>query len=261
MRTAKDKKRETACERVKICALSAGELFAAFSTVYFMINGSVDRFLLALVTVLLVICPLIFERIFNCYLSPILFVLAVIYSVCPLLGHSYNLYYIIPWWDKMLHFTGGVVFAVVGYFLCGKMLHQPVNSKLPYIAFAICFSVTVAAFWEFFEFGADMLVGTDMQSDRFVRVLHSYFLGDSYGVIGSIDEIESVVINGAEMEGYIDIGLIDTMGDMIIETLGAVIASGVYILDRGRHPFIYSAESMATNDKEEVVICPMTAKE
>lgn len=38
------------------------------------------------------------------------------------------------------------------------------------------------------------------------------------------------------LEGYIDIGLIDTMGDMMLETAGAVVCAVVFALDRGRHP-------------------------
>lgn len=75
-----------------------------------------------------------------------------------------------------------------------------------------------------------------MQRDTLVSAIHSYDLGSATGVIGSIDSIESVVVNGVPLEGYIDIGLIDTMGDMMIETFGAVVYAVVFALDKGRHP-------------------------
>lgn len=61
-------------------------------------------------------------------------------------------------------------------------------------------------------------------------------------MIGSIDQIDSVIVNGEPLEGYIDIGLIDTMGDMMIETVGAAAYAVVFALDKGRHPaFIHAA--------------------
>lgn len=100
----------------------------------------------------------------------------------------------------------------------------------------VLFSISVSALWEFYEYGMDRWFGTDMQRDTLVTAIHSYDLGDAAGVIGSIDQIDSVIVNGVALEGYIDIGLIDTMGDMMIETAGAVVYAVVFVLDRGRHP-------------------------
>lgn len=104
------------------------------------------------------------------------------------------------------------------------------------ILFAVLFSISVSALWEFYEYGMDRWFGTDMQRDTLVTAIRSYDLGDAVGVIGSIDQIDSVIVNGVALEGYIDIGLIDTMGDMMIETAGAVVYAAVFALDRGRHP-------------------------
>ena len=82
----------------------------------------------------------------------------------------------------------------------------------------------------------DRLFGMDMQRDTIVTSLHSYDLGGAAGVIGSIESINSVTVNGQALEGYLDIGLIDTMGDMMIETVGAVAYAVAYALDKGRHP-------------------------
>ena len=49
-----------------------------------------------------------------------------------------------------------------------------------------------------------------MQRDTLVTAIRSYDLGDAVGVIGSIDQIDSVIVNGVALEGYIDIGLIDS---------------------------------------------------
>ena len=80
----------------------------------------------------------------------------------------------------------------------------------------------------------------DMQDDTVIHGLTSYLLGDSLGVTGSIPNIQSVSVNGLllPVDGYIDIGLIDTMLDMLLETVGAIAACVIILLDKGRHPMI-----------------------
>lgn len=48
--------------------------------------------------------------------------------------------------------------------------------------------------------------------------INSYLLGSEKGVAGSISDIQSVIVNGEELSinGYLDIGLIDTMHDMLV---------------------------------------------
>ena len=60
-------------------------------------------------------------------------------------------------------------------------------------------------------------------------------LDEGVGVAGSIKDIEEVMINGKALpvKGYIDIGLIDSMLDMLLETLGAVAVAIIYIFRRG----------------------------
>ena len=81
-------------------------------------------------------------------------------------------------------------------------------------------TITVSALWEFAEYGSDMLLGTDSQNDTCINGIHSYFLGKTAGQLGS------------------DIGLIDTMGDMLIETLGASLGCGLLAADQGKHPTV-----------------------
>ena len=99
-------------------------------------------------------------------------------------------------------------------------------------------TITVSALWEFAEYGSDMLLGTDSQNDTYINGIHSYFLGKTAGQLGSIDGISQVVVNGMELPGYVDIGLIDTMGDMLIETLGASLGCGLLAADQGKHPTV-----------------------
>ena len=112
--------------------------------------------------------------------------------------------------------------------------------------FALCFSVAIAVLWEFCEFGADTFLGMDMQDDTVIHGLTSYLLGDSLGMTGSIPNIQSVSVNGLllPVDGYIDIGLIDTMLDMLLETMGAIAACVIILLDKDRHPIIQDHKTL-----------------
>ena len=102
----------------------------------------------------------------------------------------------------------------------------------------MCFSIAIAVLWECCEFGADTFLGMDMQDDTVIHSLTSYLLGESPGVTGSIENIQSVTVNGIVLPGYIDIGLIDSMLDMLLETLGSIVTCLALLLDKGKHPLI-----------------------
>lgn len=199
-----------------------------------------NRLLLALVTIPLILAPAMLERICKCKMWTPLYLFCVLYSIGPMLGHTLNFYSLIPHWDKILHVTGGVVFAVIGIFLFQLMVGKNSKKVLAAAVFALCFSMALSMLWEFYEFGCDTLLGMDTQADSVVTSITSHYFSDVMGDVGTIGPIESVVINGQTMDwgGYLDIGLHDTMMDMLLETLGAAAVAIVYLADRGKHPLI-----------------------
>lgn len=217
---------------VIICELftliTIGELISAGDTT--------NRLLLACFTVLLVLAPLAMELIFRCRLSLPVYIFTVLYALGPMLGHCYNWYYTVPGWDKLLHTSGGVVFALMGMYLF-DFINKGESSALLRALFALCFSVALSVIWEFVEYAADVFLSMDMQQDTLVNVINSYLLGPATGVTGSVSDIGSVVVNGVEISsgGYIDIGLHDTMQDMLVETLGALAVSVAHLIDGGKH--------------------------
>ena len=77
-----------------------------------------------------------------------------------------------------------------------------------------------------FEFwDADMLFGKDMQKDTVVKVIHSGLISGKPNVIMHIRDITSTVVNGENLgvNGYLDIGLIDTMKDLLVNFAGAIV--------------------------------------
>ena len=231
-------------KRTRIGVWAAGELFAIYSVIRFGAAREWERALLAAVTLLLLCAPFILEKLAHGRLSLPFFLFGLFYAIGSMLGHSYKLYYLLPGWDKMLHICGGVAFAAVGYYLPQWAGVHGKNNRLVSVVFAVCFSMAVAMLWEFVEYGADRLFDMDMQNDTVVYSITSYKLGNELGVLGRIPSIESVVINGSQLplNGYLDIGLIDTMTDRLLETLGTVITVVILGIDNGRHPLISRAK-------------------
>ena len=131
------------------------------------------------------------------------------------------------------------MFAIAGaYFF--ELLIKSKSNHLATAIFALCFSMALAVVWEFIEFGADQFLGMDMQDDMVITSLCSHLLDEGLGMTGRIDDIHTVIVNGAQLpvNGYIDIGLHDTMLDMMLESLGALITCVLVFLDKGKHPLI-----------------------
>ena len=83
----------------------------------------------------------------------------------------------------------------------------------------------IAAVWEITEFTIDRVLGKDMQKDTVIKEITSELLTDNRERL-KVNEINSVIVNGRdfvkEYGGYIDIGLYDTMEDMIFAMLGTI---------------------------------------
>lgn len=227
-------------KRIRIILLCALEVFTIFTVILLFIFKGYTRLPLAIGTLFLLFAPMLIERLFKCKLVLPLYIYTLFYAIGPMLGQTYNLYYLTYWWDKFLHISGGVLFAAFGVYICKKLLKSHHNHLIITAIFALCFSMAISVAWEFVEFSADMLLNTDMQDDSIVYEINSYSFGKAIGEVGRLDNVHSVTINGKPLpfEGYLDIGLIDTMADMLLETLGAVVFVLIYIFDKGKHSLI-----------------------
>lgn len=228
---------------VRLASIGLCELFTLITLGELISCGATaSRLLMAGLTLVLVLLPSVMERLCHCRLSLPVYIFTILYALGPMLGHCYDLYYTLPGWDKLLHTSGGVVFALMGLCLY-DLMNRGEASVLLRALFALCFSVALSVIWEFVEYAADVFFNTDMQQDTLVHIINSYLLEDQVGVVGSIGDIASVVVDGVRLsvEGYIDIGLHDTMQDMLVETLGALAVSAGHLLDSGRHRVITPA--------------------
>lgn len=230
-------------------------LFVLGTFIYSMIEKQWDNWSVCLASLFLVSLPFLMSKIFRFEMHDAFFVFAELYALGPILGFTYKFYYQIAWWDDLLHFSGGVAFAVFGaYFAKFLNKKQPLTILMRAI-FALCFSVMISVAWEVVEFSFDSWFGTDMQKDTVVSFINSYLLGVTPDQIGSIEKVSSLFINGVEIPlgGYLDIGLIDTMTDLIVEGLGALIVSAVLIIDRDKHMIMQpvSSEKQRQDKKDD----------
>ena len=162
------------------------------------------------------------------------------------LGEIEDFYRIFPFWDMMLHAMNGFIFAAVGFCLVDifhrtdRLGHTLSPFFLSLVAF--CFAMTIGVLWEFFEYGADSILHTDMQKDYFVRNLHTVSLPNGTGAkVTHFTDITRVTVENAagecvEMEGYLDVGLRDTMKDLMMNFAGAALFSVIgffYVTRRG----------------------------
>lgn len=226
---------------IKLGGTVVCEIFTVITIITLITGSEPDRMALAFGTLLLVLLPLLLEKLFHCRICLPVYIFALAYAIGPMLGHCWKLYYTVPVWDKLLHICGGVMFAILGAYFFDLLVKEKVHPAARTI-FALCFSIAIAVLWEFCEFGADRFLGMDMQDDMLVTHLTSYLLGEGVGVTGSIENIQSVVVNGITLPGYIDIGLTDSMLDMMLESLGALVTCLLILLDNGKHPLIQNRQ-------------------
>ena len=208
---------------------------------------------LCILTLFLLMIPSIVDKKLNIKLPTVLETIILVFIfAAEILGEIQNFYGIFKQWDTMLHTINGFIMAAIGFSLI-DILNQSekFSIKLSPVFVAFCFSMTVGVMWEFFEYGMDTFTKTDMQKDRIVSTVSSVSLNENKEnkpvVIKHIKE--STIkgeINGKETEiviqnGALDIGLIDTMKDLIVNCIGAVVFSTLgylYIKQRGDGKFI-----------------------
>ncbi len=166
-----------------------------------------------------------------------------------ILGELNSFYVRIPHWDTMLHTLNGFLCAAVGFALV-DLLNRDEHFSLKlapgYIALvAFCFSMTIGVTWEFFEYSMDRFFGYDMQKDTVVRTISSVSLDKTRSNhvvhISDIDDVIIVHSDGSkenlDLGGYLDIGRNDTMKDLYVNFIGAVVFSlfgYVYVKEKGK---------------------------
>ncbi len=210
--------------------------------------GNYDHILLCILTLTLISMPSILERVLKIQLPTTMEVIILCFVfAAEIMGEIGNCYTRIQGWDTILHIINGFLCAAVGFALI-DMLNRSKHTSLKlspiYLAVsAFCFSMTVGVLWEFFEFAADQIFLFDMQKDFVVTSFSSARLGTLYGTeLVTVQDISKTTITLADgqiicFDGYLDIGIIDTMKDLFVNFIGAIFFSVIgffYVKHQGR---------------------------
>lgn len=210
-----------------------------------ILRGEYESAFICLLVLILFILPFFIQQNFGIQLPTTLEIIILLFIfAAEILGELEGYFITYPNWDTMLHTTTGFLCAATGFALI-DILNR--NSRIKfqlspiYVALAaFCFSMTVGVLWEFFEFGMDRLFHLDMQKDTVVQSITSVMLDPTNSNTPiTIDGIHSVAVNGNDLgfDGYLDIGLYDTMEDLFVNFIGAVTFSVIgyfYIKHRGK---------------------------
>lgn len=217
--------------------------------------GNYHNVFICFLTLMLFNIPMIVDRKFNITLPNAMEMIIILFIfAAEILGEIQSFYTRFKFWDIILHSINGFLMSAIGFTMIDVLNNHPrvhMNMSPFFVAFvSFCFSMTIGVVWEFFEFSMDYFFLTDMQKDAFVNTISSVAINPS-GLNDPviIRDISSVVINGVKdgvpgayeyTAGYLDIGIIDTMKDLVVNCVGAVIFSAIgffYIKNRGKSKF------------------------
>lgn len=237
-----------------------------------ILRGEYESAFICLLVLILFILPFFIQQNFGIQLPTTLEIIILLFIfAAEILGELEGYFITYPNWDTMLHTTTGFLCAATGFALI-DILNR--NSLIKfhlspiYVALAaFCFSMTVGVLWEFFEFGMDRLFHLDMQKDTVVQSITSVMLDPTNSNTPiTIDGIHSVAVNGNDLgfDGYLDIGLYDTMEDLFVNFIGAVTFSVIgyfYIKHRGKGKLARAFIPTLSEQEEQDPAAPDSSQE
>ena len=230
---------------LRLCVL--GVMAARF------LRGDFESVFLCGLTLVLFLLPTIFERALMIDLPNTLEIIIMLFIfAAEILGEISAFYTTFKHWDTILHTLNGFLCAAIGFALV-DMLNRTEKFSLSLSPVfmsivAFCFSMTIGVLWEFFECTMDQLLFLDMQKDTVLHTISSVMLDPSGGnarvVIRDIVDTVVITADGQEISlglgGYLDVGILDTMKDLFVNFIGAVVFSIIgyfYVKSRGKGKF------------------------
>lgn len=212
-------------------------------------QGLWESFLCCLLALVLFLAPPFVEKALHIKLPTVLEVTVLVFIFCAEILGEIECYYIkYTFWDTMLHTVNGFLFAAFGFCLV-DLLNENKRWKFELspsfqAVVAFCFSMTIGVLWEFFEFSMDHLLMLDMQKDTILTAFQSVTLDPTAQNIPiAVHDIVRTTIESADgstqvIAGYLDVGLTDTIKDLFVNFLGAIVFSvigWIYVKRRGRN--------------------------
>ena len=228
-------------------------LLLRFSVILVMIaqffNRNFENVFLCLLTLILFLLPTVLEKKLQVDLPNVLEIIILLFIyAAEILGEIRAFYTTFQGWDTMLHTLNGFLCAAIGFCLVDlfdrserfSLTLSPVFMAIV----AFCFSMTIGVLWEFFECGVDYFLLLDMQKDTVINSISTVMLdpggGNKTVVVKGITDVILVTGEGEiplGLGGYLDVGLLDTMKDLVVNFIGAAVFSLIgyfYVKGRGK---------------------------
>lgn len=202
-----------------------------------ILRGDIESAFVCVLVLVIYLLPQFVENRLNIDIPTTLEVVIFVFVfAAEILGELQSYFIKYSNWDTILHTSSGFLCAAVGFSLV-DLLNRSDNAKVQlspgYLAItAFCFSMTIGILWEFIEFSADRLFLLDMQKDTIVNRISSVSLDPTNSNISiTVKGIKDVILvtdSGEQalgLGGFLDIGLYDTMEDLFVNFVGAVVFS------------------------------------
>lgn len=218
-----------------------------------LLHGDISNAFLCLLSLILLFMPIFIQNKLEITLPNTLEIIIYLFIFsAEILGEINNFYGRIPYWDTLLHTLNGFLATAVGFSLIDLLNNNSKKFNLSpvYLCLvAFCFSMTIGVLWEFFEYGADKFFLLDMQKDEIVTTISTVTLDPKQNnntiIIKDIDKTILYNQEGQEIgtinNGYLDIGINDTMKDLFVNFIGAVVFcffGYFYLQHNKKHKFI-----------------------
>ena len=108
--------------------------------------------------------------------------------------------------------------------------------------------MTIGVLWEFYEYAGDRLFVLDMQKDTVIQEFNSVTLDETQNNIAiQVKDIADVAVIHSDgsvqplgVGGYLDVGIHDTMKDLLVNMVGAVVFSIIgycFVKKKGKGKF------------------------
>lgn len=202
-----------------------------------ILRGDIESAFVCVLVLIIYTLPQLVENKLNIDIPTALEVIIFVFVfAAEILGELQSYFIKYSNWDTILHTSSGFLCAAVGFSLV-DLLNRSDSVKVQlspgYLALtAFCFSMTIGVLWEFIEFSADRLFLLDMQKDTIVSQISSVSLDPTNSNISiTVKDIEDVILVTGSGEqplglgGFLDIGLYDTMEDLFVNFVCAVVFS------------------------------------
>lgn len=140
-----------------------------FAFYYGFVSDPNSRIIPSICLAVLSLVPLFIELIFRKKFNNVVFLAIEIYLIfAGLIGSVLNVYYLVAWYDIIIHTLMGYLVALCGIFVISRIGNYKKMNALLVATFCLCFSLAIEVLWELFEWGADNLFNQTMQGEKIV---------------------------------------------------------------------------------------------